>query len=124
MQRTVRAGVVFFKGHCHEIFYNRFVLCYPVAILIILKICDNIRNSKCTTGVVDTGSKFTTGVNNTFYFYLIWVYWYIYCIVPRLQYLKIYTGDSCRFKSKSPNSAKFISLYIYCKLLAVLNNIK
>jgi hypothetical protein len=32
---------------------------------IISKICKDIRGSRCTTGVVDTGGKFFSGINNT-----------------------------------------------------------
>ena len=31
---------------------------------IFSKICGDIRKSRCTTGINDTGNKFATGVNN------------------------------------------------------------
>jgi hypothetical protein len=59
------------KGQCHEIFDFRFfhesVSPKPLSYdhLIFFLICGNIRSSRCTTGVTDTGGKFTTSVIDT-----------------------------------------------------------
>jgi hypothetical protein len=62
------------KGQCHEFFASGFfhesVSPQPQSIplrpfQIISKICGDIRNSRSTTGVNDTGGKFATGINDT-----------------------------------------------------------
>jgi hypothetical protein len=62
------------KGHCHEIFFFRYFheSSYPKHLKIKLgsfqifsKICGDIRKSRCTTGINDTGGKFAIGVNYT-----------------------------------------------------------
>jgi hypothetical protein len=62
------------KGQCHEIFcfwfFYESVSRQPQSIplgpfQIFLKICGDIRKSRCTTGVNDTGGKFATSVNDT-----------------------------------------------------------
>ncbi len=67
-----------FKGQCHEIFrfwvffMNQFPGFPPSPRVYIplgpfrffSKICGNIRSSRLTTGINDTGGKFATGINN------------------------------------------------------------
>jgi hypothetical protein len=62
------------KGQCHEIFcfwfFYESVSPQPQSIplgpfQIFSKIRGDIRKSRCTTGVNDTGGKFATGVNDT-----------------------------------------------------------
>ncbi len=62
------------KGQCHEIFCFWFFSWisippapeYPIrAVSNFLKIRGDIRNSRCTTGINDTGGKFATGANDT-----------------------------------------------------------
>jgi hypothetical protein len=70
--RTVATGTL--KGQCHEIFASGFfyesvspqLQSIPLGpFRICSKIRGDIRKSKCTTGVNDTGGKFATGVNDT-----------------------------------------------------------
>jgi hypothetical protein len=62
------------KGQCHEIFdfwfFHESVCPKPLSIpngpfQIFSKIRGDIRSSKCTTGVVDTGGSFAAGVFDT-----------------------------------------------------------
>ncbi len=62
------------KGQCHEIFcfwfFDEAVSPQPPSIAlgpfgIFSKIRGDIRKSRCTTGINDTGGKFATGVNDT-----------------------------------------------------------
>jgi hypothetical protein len=62
------------KGQCHEIFcfwfFHEPVSPQPQSIpfrpfRIFSKIRGDIRESRCTTGINDTGGKFATGVNDT-----------------------------------------------------------
>ncbi len=62
------------KGQCHEIFcfwfFYESVSPQPQSVplgpfRIFSKIRGDIRKSRCTTGVNDTGGKFATGVNDT-----------------------------------------------------------
>ncbi len=61
------------KAQCHEIFDFRFFhelvspkpLYIPLGPFKFFFIRGNIRSSRCTTGVIDTGSKFATGIINS-----------------------------------------------------------
>ncbi len=62
------------KGQCHEIFCFRFfqeshspkpLIITIGSFRIFSKIRRDIRKSRCTTGVNDTGDKFATGINDT-----------------------------------------------------------
>ncbi len=63
------------KRQCDEIFYFRFFFVnqFPPSLSIPLRsfqisltICGDSRRSRWTAVVVDTGGKFTTGINNTY----------------------------------------------------------
>ncbi len=64
----------YLKRQCHEIFCFRFFswIIFPQALENNFRIISNffeirgdIRKSRCTTGVNDTGGKFANGVNDT-----------------------------------------------------------
>jgi hypothetical protein len=60
------------KGQCHKIFCFWFFSCFPPAPEYLIRTVSNffeirgdIRNSRCTTSINNTGGKFATGVNDT-----------------------------------------------------------
>ncbi len=69
MQNIVHAWVqIWLKGQCHEIFTFSFfswIIFPPGTFQIFSKIRGDIRKSRCTTGINDTGGKFATDVNDT-----------------------------------------------------------
>ena len=71
---TILTYCMYLKGQCHEIFASGFfhesvspqLQSIPFRpFRIFSKICGDIRESRCTTGINDTGGKFATGINDT-----------------------------------------------------------
>ncbi len=53
------------------------------------KICGDIHKSRCTTGINDTGGKFSTGINDTsgkFWHWYCWWSWYQWQICRQCQW--------------------------------------